>query len=106
INTWQSALSQRKSPRKHEMKRKGWLWFGSVQAAGICCLLIPASFLQYVGGFLLLPGSLVPFLLSATMREPVLHATSFKAAAGIAGIMVTALSWRSTAQIVRDQGLT
>jgi len=87
------------------MKRKCWLWFGSVQAVGICCLLIPASFFQYVGGFLLLPGSLLPFLLNAMMREPVLHATSFRVVVVIAGIIANALSWRSTAQIVREQGL-
>jgi hypothetical protein len=87
------------------MRRKGWLWFGSVQMAGVCLLTPAPSFVHYVGGFLLLPGSLLPLLLSATMKEPALYSTSFQLLVLIGGIIVNALSWRSVAKVVREQGL-
>jgi len=87
------------------VKRKGWLWFGSVQMAGICLLTPAPAFFRFVGGFLLLLGSLLPLLLSATMREPALHSTSFQVLVLIGGIIVNALSWRSVAKVVREQGL-
>jgi hypothetical protein len=77
------------------MTRKGWLWFGSIQAVGICCTFISsASFMHYLGGFLLLPGSLLPLGLEMT---------STRAPMGIVlvgAIIVNALSWRSTAKIL------
>jgi hypothetical protein len=83
------------------MKRRGWLWFTVVQAAGVCCLLMPPTAAQYVGGFFLLPGSLLPSLLSAT-GEDVAFGPAFKIVVSIAAIMLNAVAWRSAAQILEQ----
>ena len=90
------------------MKRRGWQWFGGVQVVGICCSLIPGlSFFRYFGGLLLLPGSLLPWLESELMKDPVSsHGTGSQVVILIAALVVNALTWRSVAQVLREQGLT
>jgi hypothetical protein len=87
------------------MTRKGWLWFAGVQVVGIgCALIVTPSFFK--GGFLLLPGSLLPWMETEIMKNPGLSSGAGEVLVLIAAIVVNALSWRSAAKILREQGLT
>jgi hypothetical protein len=85
------------------MKRTGWLWFGGVQAVGICCSLIatPPLF-QYFGAFLLLPGSLLPWLEGEVLKHPVSAGLVPQLTLLIVALGANALSWRSAARILND----
>lgn len=87
------------------MKRRGWLWFGGVQVAGICVSLIgTSSVFEYVGGFLLLPGSLLPWLQTEFLHEPPVasRGVAYQMLVLIAAIIVNAFTWRSTAQALNE----
>jgi hypothetical protein len=87
------------------MKSGGWLWFGGIQMAGIClCLISTPSLFRDVGLFLLLPGSLLPWLQTESLNEPPVasRGIAYQVLLLVGIIIVNALSWRSTARILKE----